>query len=294
MVYRKKTTMYRRKLTFRNKARRYKRRAYRPSASGTFAKRVKNVIQKTAEAKVVDYFIGNKAITSVLASDWMSKNVLILTADTTANGMYQISQNSYQGGRIGNRVTTRSAILKGSIVCNAFYDGTNNYNPQPMFVTMWIVKLKPHLNDDVATLDTVRGSSFFQHGGNAVGFAGSIVDMQKTVNQNHVTLLKKRVFKVGMGNYVSGYGVNTANNANQQYNTNDAVMSKLFKMNITKIMPKAQSFNDGTDITVARRVWMFFSVCRVDGGLIQTSGGYDTGTIPVYANIGLEYRYTDV
>lgn len=295
MAYRRKRQPYRRPYSRsygRTKNARRKGFAKRPK--NAFARRVKQVIRQTAETKMVDYFIANKRVTSTQSADFLAYNVLILTADTTAQGMYAISQGTNQAQRVGNKVTTKKAMLKCTLVANPLYDGTANYNPQPMYVTLWIFKLKPHLTDDIATLDSVRLNTFFQNGGTSIGFVGTMVDMQKTVNQNHVTLLKKRVYKLGMSGYVSGAGVNVANNANQQYATNDASYSRMFSMNVTKYLPKHQAFNDGTDITVQRRVWMMFTVCRIDGGEILTSGGFSTGTYPVYSNIGLEYRYTDV
>jgi len=254
---------------------------------------VKKLMEKNAEAKVADYYFSNKELYPTPSASFANQ-ILILTGDSTSNSTYQIQQNSYQGGRIGNKVTTKKCVLKGSVCINSSWDATTNDNPQPLFVTMWIVKLKPHLTDEVSTLDTVVNNSFFQSGSNSVGFAGTMVDMCKTVNAQHITLLKKRVFQLGMAQYMSGTGVSSGNNRNQQYANNDSSQTKLFNMDITKLIPKTQSFNDGTNNSVDRRVYLFFSMCRVDGGAITTSLGAVTGPIPVYGNIGVEYQYTDM
>lgn len=293
MAYGKKK-QYRRKLYNAP----YKKRSYRRAArsrrpKGLFAKRVRKVIERTAEQKCANYFYAGKELYNTNSASFQNQ-VLILTADSTTNGSYQIQQGTFQGQRIGNKVTTKKVSLKGTVLVNTVYDATTNYNPCPMYITMWIIKLKPHLTDEVATLDTVVQQSFFQQGNTSTGFAGTIVDMQKTVNQNHVTLLKKRVFKVGMAEVVSSSGNNVNNTIQQKFMNNDASMARMFSMDITKCIPKVQAFNDGTNITVARRTYMFFSACRLDGGAIVTSIGAVTGPIPAYLNLGLQYNYTDV
>jgi len=282
----------------KNAGRRYKRRTGRyasrsKTVRGSFAKRVRKVVERTAEQKVQDYFYGNKELYPTISAQFANQ-VLILTSDTTSNATYSLAQGTYQGQRIGNKVSTKKCTIKGSIACNPTFENTYNYNPNPMYATMWIVKLKPHLTDDVATLETVVSNSFFQSGNTAVGFVGTIVDMSKNPNQNHITVMKKRVFKVGMANYNSAFASNNPNQINQQFSNNDSSLSRMFSMNITKLMPKVQAFNDGTNITVARRVYLFWSVCRQDGGPIVTSAGAVTGPIPCYFSIGLQYSYTDV
>jgi len=293
---------FRKRSNYRKKAGgRYKRRSYKRKSMSkkVFNKRVRVAMQRTAETKMADYFVNNKTLTTTASGDFENWNLKILNASSLATfGTYTISQGAQQGQRIGNSITTKKCILKGTISPNLLVQQTYNFKPRPLYVTLWIFKLKPHLNDDSTTVSTVVSNSFFQQGNTSVGFAGTLLDMQKTPNTNHVTILKKRVFKVGAAATLQvGTGVTGATTEpvlEQDMNNNDFAMSKMFSMDITKIMPKKQSFNDGTDNAVQRHLWLMYTVCAADGTSITTNVGAVTGPIPCYVSMGLEYRYTDL
>jgi len=279
----------------KNAGRRYKRRTVRRPLRSTngrrsassFAARVKNVVQRSAEAKIVNYFYAQKELYLTTTASF-NNGVQILTADTSGNSTYTIAQGSLQGQRGGNKVNTKSAILKGSINVNPSFSTGANYKPSPIFATLWIVKLKPYLDDNVSTLASIVSNSFFQFGSSSIGFAGTIVDMQKTPNHQQVTVLKKRVFKLGMAQYISATAVGTPDNTNQQFANNDSAMVRMFTINMTKLYPKRLEFNDGTNVANCRKIYMFWSACRQDGGIFE-----GTNPVPAYFNTGLEYRYTD-
>jgi len=287
MAFRKRSN-FKKKVGGRYKRRTVRRTKRSKSTYGTFAKRVKNVMSRIAEKKCVDYFYAQKELYLTTQASFANQ-VQILTPDTGSNATTTIAQGSLQGQRSGNTVSTKSFILKGSINVNPSWSATQNDNPQPIYATMWIVKLKPYLDDNVAMLENVIDNSFFQNGSTSIGFTDRIVDMQKTVNTQQITLLAKRTFKIGMAQYMSGTGVNTGNNTNQQYANNDAAMVRMFTINLTKKMPRSYSFNDGTNIANCRRVYMFWSACRCDGGAFTAS----LNATPAFFNTGVEYRYTD-
>lgn len=270
----------------------YKKKSSYPTTKKLSAM-VKNVVQSQAEVKQIDYFYSQKEIYPTGSASFTTQ-VLILNSNSTTNNMVNITQGTQQGQRIGNKVATKKAYLRGSVIINPTFNADTNYNPCPMYVTMWIMKLKPHLTDDISTLSTVVGNTFFQNGSTSVGFSGSMVDMCKVPNQQHVTVLKKRTFLIGNSEYVSASGSNVSNTLNQRYANNDSSMCKMFSMDITKIMPATQNFNDGTNNAVDRNLWLFFSIARTDGGLPVTQYGVPTGPVPAYSNIGFSYQYTDI
>jgi len=255
---------------------------------------VKSVINGQAEKKNVNFFNSAGLNTSVLASDWSGFNAWILTSDTTSRAMYNIAQGTGQGQRVGNQVRTHKMTLKLAMFANPEYADPQNYNACPLYVTMWIVKLMPHLDDTISQLQTVVQTNFFQNSGAAAAFEGNMSDLIKTPNKDQVVVLKRKTYKIGMGQYLSAFGSGSGNNASQQYINNDSVMSVTDTLDITKYVPLIQTFNDGDNLTTKRRSYLFFTSARCDGKLSQSSLGFATGTRMYQTSIGIDYQYTDM
>lgn len=255
---------------------------------------VKTVIDSQAEKKMVQFFNNAGLQTSVLASDWKSFNVWTLTSDTGANSTYAIGQGTGQGNRVGNQIRTYKLMVKLAMNINPTYADPGNYNACPIYVTMWVVKLMPHLDDTIDNLQTVVQNSFFQASGTATGFAGNLGDMIKTPNKDQVTVLKKKVYKLGLSEIISSAGNNVANTASNKYMNNDSSMCLTDMIDCTKCLPAVMKFNDGDNITTNRRVYIFFTSARMDGGFTVSSFGVSTGTRPFQVSMGVDYQFTDL
>lgn len=302
MAYRKKR-MYRRRPAPKKKGGVVKR-AIRKAKKSIFAKRVKAVVTKLSETKIANYAVQNRSITSVASADWDQYVLNLLPQDAGGTmSTVTVAQGDSQNSRDGNQIRLVSGKLTGVIKANTLYDPTTNYNPAPMRLTMWIVKLKPVLDDTLASLESVVANSFFQNGSVSTGFQSTTVDLTRTVNADHVTLVKKRTFNIGVSEYVSSYGVNNSANAYQRYMNNDTSISRMFRIDITKHLPKMMRFNDGSNnCSNSRKLWMFWSVQRFDGtlplqgpvGSGSATPGSVTGPIPAYFDLGYEFRYKDM
>jgi len=254
---------------------------------------VKKVIDSQAEKKMVQFFNSSGLNTSVIASDWSAFNCWILTSDTTSRAMYAISQGTSQGGRVGNQVRTYKMTMKLALIANPTFGSDTNYNACPLYVTLWVVKLKDHIEDTVTALQGVVQSSFFQNSGATAAFAGDLSDLIKTPNKDQVTVLKRKVYKVGLAQYLSATGNNVSNTASNQYMNNDANIAVTDTLDFTKFVPSIQKFNDGDNLTTSRRTYLFFTSARCDGQTTVTSLGFSTGTRPYQTSIGIDYQYTD-
>lgn len=272
------------------------KKAIKSAFNRRFAYAVKRVIDRVSETKLTNFVAPAKPLYTVASADWGGSVLnLVPEASGASHTMFTISQGVNQGDRIGNDIRITKCVLSGVIRCNHFYDINQNYNPCPLRVTMWIVKIKNHLTDSVTNLETIVDNTFFQLGDVSDGFVSTTVDLTRTPNTDQVTVLKKRTFYLGMGNYISGFGVNSGNNGAQQFNQDGATMSRMFRMDISKIMPKKLVFNDGTDTpSNARRLWLFFSCQRVDGTVSQTSTGSFTGPRPAFIDLSAELSYKDM
>lgn len=271
------------------------KKAIRTAKRASFARAVTSVINRKAESKVVNYFVEDKPLYNVLSADW-DTSVLNLLPQTSGASVtcYTIGQGELQGQRVGNQIQPVALKLSGVIRCNPGFDNTTNYNAAPLRVTMWLVKLRKHLTDSVSELETIVQNTFFENGSTSIGMVGSNLDIIREVNTSQIDVLFKRTFKVGMGNYTSAFAINSANNINQQFNNNDFSMSQMFKINLSKYLPKKLVFNDGTDTpTSARKMWLMFTVARADSNIPLTSTGSTTGPIPAYIDINAQFEYKD-
>lgn len=266
----------------------------RKAKISSFNSRVKSVLYKNAETKVINYSAYNRPVYNVASIDFDSSLLnLIPSTAGISDTMYTISQLDVQSGREGNMIQPTSISLSGVLRINNGFDLNTNYNPCPVRVCMWVFTLKKHLHDVTSTVSSVVDNSFFQNGATSVGFTGTTVDLTRFPNSQQITLIKKRVFTLGNAQYVSGFTTNGANNVAQQFANNDSNQSLMFRMKITP--PKKLLYNDGTDTPVnARRIWLMFTTHRVDGAVSATSGGSFTGPIPVYLDLSAEFRYKDI
>lgn len=255
---------------------------------------VKQTIDAQAEKKMVQFFNSSGLNTSVLASDWSSFNAWVLTSDTTSRAMYAIAQGTSQGGRVGNQIRTYKMTMKLALIVNPSYGADTNYNACPLYVTLWVVKLKDHIDDTVTSLQNVVQSSFFQNSGATAAFAGDLSDLIKTPNRDQVTVLLRKVYKVGLAEIISGSGNNVSNTLSNRFMNNDAQMAIVDTLDFTKYVPAVQKFNDGDNLTTSRRTYMFFTSARLDGQTTLTSLGFSTGTRPYQTSIGIDYQYTDL
>jgi len=280
------------------KSRSYTKRVVRgKKVRGGIKKTIKRVLESAAEKKLVNFEDTAMSVCNFQSSDWITNNIFNLlphSGGPSPVALAQITQGVDQGQRVGNRIRTHSVMLKMILRSNAFYDSVSNYNPRPMYIGIWIFKLKPHLNDTSNDVDTVCRNSFFQDGNASQAFSGLQFDLTKTVNSNMVTLLKRKVVKLGMAQYVSAFGINSANNSQQQFANNDFKMSIMAKLNVTKYVPKSMIFNDGTNTPVVRKTWMIFVPFAADGTAYTTAAGIETGPIPARLDFGWQYTYTDL
>lgn len=272
--------------------RRMYKRAVRAVNNKIFSKRVEKALSKSVEVKRANYAISNQAITSVLSNN-LDTTIKIINPTSATGGLYVIQQGTGQGNRVGNKITTRKCKLSGVIHINTTYDATTNYNMCPLYVAMYIVRVKGALTEGVTNLETYIQNSFFQAGNVSVGFSGTLMDLKREVNQNNITLLRRKIFKVGVNQVRSATAVGTANQANQDYTDGTVGIARMFSMDLTRVMNKSFTYNDGDNSPTNAPTYMFFVPLRVDGGLIQSSLGLYTGTIPCYVDYSIDYHYTD-
>lgn len=267
------------------------KKAIRAASTKLFNKRVYKAISRVAEVKRASYNINNFALTSVNSSN-LDQVIKYLNPSNATGALYNISPGTGQGARIGNYINTKKCILSGVIHINTEYS-SQNYNMCPLYVGMYIFKIKKG-KEDIAPIEYIVQNQFFQFGSSSTGFSGTLRDLTMEPNNEVVTLLKKRVFKVGTSVVRSATASGTGNVLNQDYADGTVGIAKMFKVDVTKCLASKYLYNDSDNTPTNSSTFVMWIPFRVDGGLVLTSGGLATGTLPCYVDFSIDYRYTDV
>lgn len=275
--------VYKKKPTVKKAIRRVKR--------AVLTRAIKRTVKTMSEIKRANYNVNNFALTSVLSNDY--DQIIKFINPTSATGaLYNIQQGTGQGARVGNKISTKKCMLSGVVHINTEWSA-QNYNMCPLYVALYVFKIKQGLVS-IADCETIVKNRFFSAGNSSTGFSGALRDLLMEVNTDVVTLLKKRVFKVGTGVVQSATANNVANTLNQSFNDGTATIAKMFKIDITKCMAKTYIFNDTDNSPQNSGTYFMWVPLRVDGGLIVTSGGLATGTLPCWVDYSIDYHYMDI
>lgn len=280
----------------RFKINRNKKVIYRKFGKKQTLQLIDKVLNKRTETKVVNYRANARDCLNVQSVNWVNSVLNMIPGTAGGNNMFNISQGDGQGQRTGNQISPVGLYLRGIVRAQPSYDLTLNYNPSPMYVTMYIMKIKKHLSDSSSELETIIDNTAVQNGSTSIGFSGLPNDMLNTINSDVLTCLYKRTFKVGNAQYVSNFGVNAPANAAQQYANNDFPLMQMFKLNLTKFLPKKMKFNDTSDIcTNTRKLWFFFCVTRQDNSIPVTGGSPQstTGPVPAVCELSADFYFKD-
>jgi len=265
-----------RKKSYRKKGKRtFKRKSYAKKAP--LKKMVKAIMAKDVEIK-------SKQMTLVMANLYSSNsanfplNVLVLGPNATT---LAITQGVGQGNRVGNKITTKKLVFRGTIQPNP-QNAVYNDQPRPLHVKMVIFYDREDPN-----AVPVPGSTFFQDGSSSTGFTTNSTDFLRAINTDRYRILKQKVFKLGYAAY-TGTTANAANQGvNQGWINNDFKFSCPFNMDVTKLYPKQVKFNDNVSDPTTRGLYAFFFACYADGQSMTAT------QMPMHVNYIQDYRYSD-
>lgn len=281
MAYRKR---YARKRRFASRT----KRRYRKRSTHKRRRRAIRPELKTEQFRRQDF-----ALAPVSSNDF-SLGVSVVNPGVNDISQIVINQGVGQGQRIGNRIEVKAAYLNLQIKQAHLFDATLNYNPVPLYVTAWVVSIKPGHTDNLDNLYAIIVNSFFQAGNESTGFTGKLIDLTMVPNKDMVTVHNKRTFKLGFAQYVSAYATNSAANNAQQWANNDFGLTKLIRMRLK--FNRILRFNDGSNRPNMRNQYLFFTTARLDGELTTTSGPTYSlnGPKPIVVNYNVTLNYTDV
>lgn len=249
-------------MMFMKKRSSYKKKNYKSYASKYSKKSVpvrqvvRRELARTVETKVSQYYQTALNVVSLSTANATDVNTEVLGPDATG---IVIQQGVGQGNRVGNAITTKKLVIKGTVWANP-YDATSNNVPLPVQVKIWFFydKANPTEVPSVAT-------NFFQNGNSAKGFANDLTDMWAPVNTDRYRVVATRTFKIGNESYTSnGTGFVGA----QYYSNNDFKWNANFSVDLTKSYPKKVVFNDNSSVPTTHALFMMTQFVAANGAAV--------------------------
>jgi len=249
---------YRRKRYTKKTIKKSRRRTKRTSTASV-KRIVKQAISRSLENKCRQY---NNTFNVVPSSDIGAFDANILPLHPYQSFL-QIDQGVGQGARIGNSITTKRVMFKGTLTPKA-YNPDFNPTPSPHQIKMFIFydRRFPTFQPTPAT-----NGDFYQFNNTSEGFSNNLTDLWKPVNTDRYRLLYQRTFKLGFAAY-SGTGSSASF---QSYANNDFKLNANFSINITKYLIKTVKFDDNNSDPTTRGLWCMFVPLKANGDPIPSA-----------------------
>lgn len=234
-------------------------------------KLIKKVIRRQAETKMANFQDGFEISPANIGVN----NIQPLTPYALVG--LSIGQGTGQGDRIGNRITVKSLVMR-FIIFPLEYDILTNPNPTPQIVRIWFFSQKQS-----NVLLAANPPRFIQNGDTAASLTGTLIDMNRVINQDEYTYLAHRTYKIGYSNY-GGTGTNVAA---QSFTNNDYKLNIIGSINLTKLCPKIIKYDDTDNTPNSRLVMMLVQTVNADG---SSTGSTD---FKIGYNYDLTLKYND-
>jgi len=192
------------------------------------------------------------------------------------NGV-SIPRGNTDSQRIGADIRIKKVMLKANFL-PAPVNG-DNIIPKPQLVKLYFGYAKPQLGISRQELPSAA-LDFFKFGGVNQAPQGDVRDLNKTINTDLYTIVKKsRTMKIGNSGYFQ------SQLADQDFNNNDFNLFQSYTADLTKFYHKTQKFNE-TDAGSSNRGLYMYVTC-VD------ANGSQNSEFPSQMSYELCVSYTD-
>lgn len=192
------------------------------------------------------------------------------------NGV-SIPRGNSDAQRIGADIRIKKVMLKANFL-PAPVNG-DNIIPKPQIVKLYFGYGKSQLGIARGELPSAA-LDFFKFGGTNVAPEGDVRDLNKTINTDLYTIVKKsRNMKIGNSAYFQGQ------TSDQDFNNNDFSLFQSYTADLTKFYHKTQKFNE-TDAGSSNRGLYCYVTC-VD------ANGTQNAEFPAQMSYELCISYTD-
>lgn len=217
-------------------------------------------------------------------TNFRDNNIICLTPNDALGSIYQMVQGTSQQTRVGNRVNIKKLIFRGIVAPNV-YNATSNPTPNPFMLRMIILSTKRNVaGQSVADIYNICNNTIFANGSSSLGMLGTLYDVITPYNNDVVTVMYQKTFKIGYENYS---GVTGGADISQTKASNDYRLNARWSINCAKYVNKALKFNDNAGGTTSRQVYVVFQPVNFNGSIPVAT------TTPCGLIAGVDVFYTD-
>lgn len=235
---------------------------------------IKKVVRRDAETKIAVYQDGFEFGSGTITAS----NIIPITP--YGSPFLDIDQGNGQGDRAGNRIRTKSCVLRYTLY-PAPYNAVSNTDPKPMHVRLWFFSVKNN-----QTLLASNPPNFIQNGDSSTSLTGTLTDLNRIMNNDVYTYLGHRTHKIGTQNVITNTVTSLANN--QYFQNNDFKYNQQGFVNCTKMCPKQIKFNDTDNVPTTKLVMVLWECVNADG---SSQGALQ---LPCFINFQVTFKYTDL
>ena len=239
----------------------YKKRSYRPRAKkfapkrkyakriykkSTFASRVKKIVHRMAENKVLSGYGANQFIA------WAGS----LTNPTALKLVPAVRQGAGANQRVGNQIRILKAHVRGFVNLKP-YSSTQNPYDYPLYVKMWVCR-RQTTNVTITGVNptTYDWSQFFQSGNSAVGFQSNMLDMMLYHNKDYWNVFNTKTIQLSTS-FATGSVVT---------NPGSGRVSAPFYFDLTKALGNLKFNDDNADyVPTNKELMLVFQCVKADG-----------------------------
>lgn len=196
------------------------------------------------------------------------------SANFDANNIIDVSGKSWdaviqgvnQQQRIGNKITCRSCVLRGTVYVEPGVNDTDTLGFGPYEVKLWVVSHRSLPNS--ATVADIRGvfsGTSFDQGNSNVGLSGRLFDHMLKINDEQLKVYMTRTFKIGCS--FAPWNIQQ----NGLIGNNDYAINRKFTLRLGRYTNRLIRYNDQNQVPRNKRLFVVFSVVPAVGGIAQVS-----------------------
>lgn len=245
----------------------------RKSSYSTFAKKVRQIISRSAEKKQIDTTITH----TTFGSNATASGALVIPLLPNAATM-TLAQGTAVNQRLGNRIRVKKVTFRGCIV-PAPYSASFNAAPEPQHVKFYFMSYKDTPNIPL----NQNATPFYRSSATTSAMGGTGADPYLQIDHESITVYHEAVFTVGFSSYSDAGGIVNM----QYYKSNDVPVKQEFSFDVTKWCPKEVVWDDAATTPTSRQLSCVMEATNAISGNVQ--GATSSLTSAIYGQIHFEF-----
>lgn len=190
---------YAKKTTKSSMSRRKTNYAMSDTTKQTILKMINRVVNKNVENKVTGIVTDSNSVLSIDVSGGMATDYNYFLFNPVNSGLLNLTQGVNVDQRIGNRITLKRYVIKGSIYWDPSYTSSTNNSPGFLqaqgYVDLYIGRPR-----DIGSIIDNDLPLFYQNGSQTITPTAQIEERTYSVNKDDYNILYHKRYKVGTNN----------------------------------------------------------------------------------------------